>query len=114
MLTTSLEQSKKLKELGAPQDTILCFSERGVTWFKEDIVSHPVIVKCAAYTLQELIEWLGDDFTSLDSGGEIQEKKVSRYYVATGKRGYFGGITPLEAVYNLAVAIKSNPTGGKK
>lgn len=119
MNTTTLEQSKRLKELGAPQDTYFgwgVFVQGGNMQMAPQYafkgIDEPV--DCAAYTLEELIEWLPREY--------IKDKK---YYFhldwvgSTWLAGYSdsdmkddksiqncSGETPLEAVYNLAIAVR--------
>lgn len=131
MITSTLEQSKKLKELGAPQGTCFIWAqtpvpgERGfhlaegrydIEWqllgdFKEIAITMGG-EKVSAYTLQELIEWLPTQIDGyLFSFMAFSTKKGSPWgaayldldgtslYDSTGK-------TPLEAVYNLTIAVK--------
>lgn len=122
MITTTLEQSQKLKELGAPQDTYFVWCE-DVTTFSKGKYKKPYLLKrgsdyaklgitvssryTVAYTLSELIDWLGDDFHQL--------VKYNSFWFAHRTRSYSrddlpegAGTTPIEAVYNLTIATKGN------
>ena len=118
MTTTNLEQSQKLKELGLPQDMTYVWVKNtydGKYFLREKVKGH---AELCAYTLDELIEYLGDSFGHLcrwegDSGViwfaseqlTIDGKYNSSEIKAYDSRGC-SGRTPLEAVYNLVVAIK--------
>ena len=114
---TDLEQSKNLKAWGAPQDTY---------WGWEQLPSgdahlHPVPVwpdlsdwtktythiPIAAYDLESLIGWLGDEFFQLCHSPEKDMFWVDQSYnVKTKKKGLRAfGNTTLEAVFALAEAI---------
>jgi len=111
---TTLEQSKKLKEWGAPQDA-------GKWWFPHrEMETHKLIEwklldnrggsdeSVAAYTLSEIIEWLGDDFWELQrtaNGYGAYPAPHHGFMVATQP-------TLLEAVYALAEAIHNQQKEG--
>ena len=101
MNQTTLEQSKKMKAWGAPQDI-----GRGHEKIRGEFY--------AAYILEELIEWLGDDFLGLNllrlRQGDLKwcARGVRVDISSKGRPQYYPveyGKTPLEAVYNLCFAI---------
>lgn len=116
MITTNLEQSKKLKELGVPQETFLRWEKERLSgkWYtyKTDKVEyiHPNTKWYAAYTLDELIEWLAFHYSpTLWAFRPDGWKEGDVRYRATSAYSGYGeheGATPLEAVYNLCCAIK--------
>lgn len=105
MNLTTLEQSKKLKEWGAPQDT-----ER--SWYlnpynvntdfiletTSKVADVRYLERYAAYDLESLIGWLGYSFRGLATMKDLD-------YTAMGMDFQFQSNTPLEAVYALAEAI---------
>lgn len=122
MTHLTLEQCTKLKELGFPQDTKFQYDEGA---------SHPRTEReheewgfgdtklCACPTLEELIGWLVGDLRNTfmlvmdeewgkyDDKPEPAAKWHARYYPNTPVGFYdVGGPSPLEATYNLAVAVK--------
>ncbi len=106
-LVTTLEQSKQLKEWGAPQDT--CFGYYGdELYLSGDMENrryyHLVAKSSAAYTFQELVEWLGDDFISLHK--EVLPDSVDDGWSAEDFDNQCFGSNLLEAVFNLCEAIK--------
>ena len=115
MITTTLEQSKRLKELGAPQDTELC-------WFhhvdKENETDYELgfmdykknwSIDIAAYTLSELIDWILQGFEGnfcLDT-----QDNHSEWYATImpyDSKAICGDTSksPLDACFALAVALK--------
>lgn len=129
MKTTTLEQSKRLKELGAPQDTYHQWfnhhqtndsqwelEQRDWKWLKAVCLEQaPSAEYYAAYTLEELIEWLPSEYVKdvkyyfhLDW---IGQKWLAGYSDSDMKDDKSiqncSGKTPLEACYNLAIAVKS-------
>lgn len=121
MITTTLEQSQKLKELGAPQETehdwySITLSDkthyRCVPRLDEAIFSTlggKTVKEYAAYTLEELIEWLGEDFYKLYH--DLAEHPNRAWFAKNVDDLTTNGIcasgkSALEAVYNLAVAVK--------
>ena len=111
MITTTLEQSNRLKELGAPQEV------SHYSWYKDekwqgpysrlewDEIGYGNEKRYAAYTLSELIEWLGDDFHFL------QRKDNGLFYCISAfekevQTLYGPGATPLDAVFALCEAVK--------
>ena len=116
MNLTTLEQSKKLKEWGAPQDTAMVwidFESEDEWELEERNLAMPppdVIPWFAAYDLESLIEWLGDDFNKLrwhpsdyhQKGGFMAYNRTENSEVY--REGF--GVTTLEAVYALVLAIK--------
>lgn len=121
MITTTLEQSQNLKELGAPQNTQFYWvksetEEVYALYFSEYLNDHPLTF--AAYTLDELIEWLGDDLNTLTNANS-DEWTAGNFWVFDDC-GFIGAIgkgnTPLEAVYALAdplVGLEQKPTNLK-
>lgn len=113
MITTTLKQSKRLKELGAPQDTVFAYRDGVLLLNNYDIayVEHKEIIPC--YTLSELIEWLPKEIDgyilALVPVNNLQEWEAI-YLAKKGEPlhgdGFAVGKTPLEAVYNLAIAVK--------
>lgn len=119
MKTTNLEQSKKLKELGAPQDStwwwVYCPKKSlGISdaeYESEDNWEHVLFHRrnnhleetIPTYTLDELIEWLGDGFRSLDY------MPISGNWQSSSIETTEYGATPLEAVYSLCIAVKEKP-----
>lgn len=105
MNLTTLEQSKLLKEWGAPQDTSYGWpinSNGLIPWNCKNMMCEGMEYY-ASYDLESLIEWLGEDFTRL-----IYHKKKKSYFAQGNvppKYPTFRGKTPLEAVFNLAKAI---------
>lgn len=61
-------------------------------------------VICAAYTLGELIEWLGDDFLSLHR--EVMPDSIEDAWSCESLNYQVFGATPLDAVVALAEAVK--------
>ena len=119
MNITSLEQSKKLKEWGAPQDTSHYWFDvlsddgkekghyvlREADW-KYDAGEFGGDKAIAAYDLESLILWLGKDFDSVF--------KIPDVYCAQGiNQHYKYDDTPLEAVYGLARSIHQPNELGK-
>lgn len=116
MNTTTLEQSKKLKEWGAPQDTsfhwMLNIDKSGKQSTPEHLLvfnkEHPKnwkfnpTIDYAAYSLEELIVWLGDDFTDVTRSRDGETTWFTAFSDTHGSRE---GDTLLEAVFNLAQAI---------
>lgn len=130
MITTTPEQSKRLKELGFPQDKSEYYyylknyndvnGWRNVHAGYLEMVGGPGAGEfclddysfssksyemAAAPDLGDLIEWLGDDFQSLDRSFTVGGK-----WEAVSLRGQcFFAETPLDAVVALAEKVK----GGK-
>lgn len=113
MNVTNLEQSRLLKEWGAPQDTTF-------RWFQWDGRERLVTVSensyfednggislqiCAANSIEELIEWLGDDFKSLQRHEGYANAFGYQWTVNGGKKIFE---TSLEAVFNLCEAVKGD------
>jgi hypothetical protein len=120
----TVEQCRKLREVGFPQKTLL-WQMPCRNWEEgEDPANYPNIVyglgtgnpghqhmvseeypMLACPTLEELLEWLGYQFMRLFQN---EEKRWEATY-AVKMRGLetASGATPLEAVYNLAITIKA-------
>lgn len=109
MELTTLQESRKLKEWGAPQNTDFTWV-KGVAGYQtvygdknrfgkvEDMYS--------AYSLEELIEWLGNKFSGLLFVDGKYEAFYGKPMTDTSQSLYEGyGETPLEAVYNLCEVI---------
>lgn len=106
----SLEQCKKLKELGAPQDTTLKYGRKYTFPFKESNATDAWVVFygsladedfIACPTLEELIEWLSNSFTSL-----IKDD-VENSWIAYGKPNAQAlASTALETCYELALKVR--------
>lgn len=115
-IVTSLEQSKRLKELGAPIGTYFWwFDIRSDDGTKPGYVLREFDTKydagsakgIAAYTLSELIDWLGHDFGILIMIDPDQwECHAGIIYPQDEAMKSEIGKTPLDAVYNLAIAVK--------
>jgi hypothetical protein len=124
MNVTTLEQSKKLKELGAPQETHFFWNFNDAMpsqgWFLDDEhLAYSEEHTVSAYTLEELIEWIvgekrntfyleyDDEWSVYETEPPKDYKWHARYYPNT-PIGFYDvhGETPLEAVYNLAVALR--------
>ncbi len=107
----SLDQCQKLKELGFPQNTYFYWTPNVVYEVPPEASSTYSIsagpeteYDVACPTLEELLEWLGDDFLGIGKydGGKRQP------YAAMSEEGrhHCPGADPLEAVYNLCLAVK--------
>jgi len=90
------ELLQKLREAGYPIDTQWC------TYHGTGPVMDVAICICKEPTLEDLIEWLGEDIKTIDF---LHGLNMTVAYSADsiGKMGK--GITPLEAVINLALAL---------
>lgn len=119
---TTLEQSKLLKAWGVPQDTdfyhIWLDGDRGngySEWYELMHISqeycHNIVVEgkgsgdegdfYAAYSLEELIGWLGDDLEVLRNYDHVKQ------WCAEARAGQEAmGKTLLAAVFALAQAVK--------
>jgi hypothetical protein len=116
MITTNLEQSRKLKELGAPQNTELGWFERldysFCDWTLDKDGERSVNYTVAAYTLSDLIEWLGYSFTSLYRESGLAPGNWSATKEVPGSSMPYSdaitryGETPIDALVALAEAIK--------
>lgn len=122
----TIEQCRKLKDLGFPQDSHEYYSlnknngEYDVscygwdTFAAEQGIGRQYETICSCPTLDELIEWITDNYLQ-DS---IDPNSRFRLYLATNgwniacESGSFRwevvGESPLEACYTLAIAIKEN------
>ena len=104
----TIDQCKNLKEWGYLQESkfLLCKYDNETVWrheYLEDTLGYPGDDYYACPTLEELIEWLGDDIHALyhsSKGWEAVDSTISVKYV------YGTGKTPLEAVYALCEALK--------
>jgi len=113
MTVTNLEQSRWLKSVGAPQNTEF-------QWFKKVVGEGWYLLHedsdqfsggedgIAAYDLESLIGWLGNDFRAVEKGDVNFWAGVSN--IKKESHGIYGrvfreGNTPLEAVFALAEAI---------
>lgn len=109
-ITTTLAQSKRLKELGAPAETIFSwinvFEYGPQVGMSESSPKSRVICRC--YTLSELIDWLGGDFQRLEKthmdGNSSYVCDYTHNELGDGKCFY--GPTPIDALVALAEAIK--------
>lgn len=133
----SVEQCRKLKEVGFQQDIAdAYYDEAGgfchTLWYPDEIITTAdhkefSVGKTAIPTLEELIEWLGEQkrpkgscaFAALIrvNENEYQSESEALFEHNLQENTVVGnGVTPLEAVYNLAVAVKSKLTaeGGKE
>ena len=127
MNLTDLNQSKLLKEWGAPQDIDFywCETVEGSTedyylvWTEDSVVEHPEPGDIAAYGLESLIGWLphlihggvigGFEMCLRNCGAAGFEASYQKWELP-GFNNHrflhkFYGKTPLEAVFNLAKAI---------
>lgn len=115
--TTSLEQSKRLKELGAPQDTDFKWCD-GTSYDPIQLVKYPPLKNSeiiAAYTLSELLEWVKTfikepEFIRMDIGvmtklQVVLPTKIGESIMET-HRIQVDSPTPLDACYKLCIAIK--------
>lgn len=104
----TLDQCKNLKEWGLPQSTPLQYFSKvvgeGSYLLHEDSDQFPGINPVACPSLEELIEWLGDQsFLIVFNRNSLHLRK----WVAIARYTTIGeGETPLEAVYALVLAIK--------
>ena len=116
-LVTTLEQSERLKEWGAPQDTYLFHLPEAIHKQNGEVIhSHTIRIRgkidistyeaVAAYTLQELIEWIGDGFVSVSQDIFEGNKKGRWFAVCRNPTSGGRGHTSLEAVFNLCKDIK--------
>lgn len=112
MTHLTISQCQKLKEIGFPQEDVHFFySQYGSLEFVEQagwegsIAAFYPQSDVACPTLESLIEWLGEDFWHLNM--EIIPDSEEDAWSAEGENYQCYGVTPLEATYNLAVAIKS-------
>lgn len=120
-ITTTLEQSRKLRKLGYPQHKSYRahIQKKSGDWYinvspsihPKDWVNGTKYI--ASPNLDELIEWLGDEFVDLT---HIFNNELGNWWGASArifsKDNTFitvQGYTPLECIYNLALAVK----GGK-
>lgn len=62
--------------------------------------------------LDDLIEWLGDDFVSLHKRSMLPDADAP-YQTQGNNCGGYGSI-PLEAVYNLACAVRGKEKHGQE
>lgn len=120
----TIEQCKKLKEIGFPQDTAYFhYADYEIVGRENnyETIGHKYILqhgysevpitniafprdRYSCPTMEELIEWLGDDFVDL----QLPSKEEGFY--STSIHNSSKGDTHLEAVYNLAIAINTpNP-----
>lgn len=118
----TLEQCEKLKELGFPQNTHLRWkkekdympqsyriaAEEGYVLKPTPIrglgTAMNVFISCP--TLEEMIDWLGEDFREVAQ--YTKEIRMTKPFYASSFDGKVeNGESPLEAVYNLIVDIKS-------
>ncbi len=110
MNLTTLEQSNKLKKWGAPQDTAYYYDLGDGGQLNNNFYTILPEHFTAAYDLESLIGWLGDDFSRL-----IWHMKHQKYKAQGARVGetypLFEGRTPLEAVYDLAEAAHGKETG---
>lgn len=101
-LVTSLLQSQWLKEAGAPQDTANVWikaSHSGHWFVRERVKGHEEL---SSFTLQELMEWLGDDLEEVYHDPQCE----GWFAYSTGRKKDTGAfVNPLEAVFNLCSAI---------
>lgn len=123
MITTTLEQSERLRQLGAPQNTALFWyvledgydpsnNEIGLVLAIDAPQEHKghtfTAKRYAAYTLNDLIEWLGSDFT------DLHRRSAESGFIAKGYRredlittpAISEGATPLDALVALYEAVK--------
>lgn len=115
MQLTNLAQSKKLKEWGAPQDTGQYIYKGKVSGSLVVFPTAPMAMDegfelvAAAYSLDELIEWLGNNCyrieRDIDKGTWIADGFADDYEIEI--EPWYEGRTMLEAVFNLAEAIHS-------
>lgn len=115
MNVTTLEMSEKLKETGAPQTTDYVWRtyQGGIVdvqhlELKSEYQQGIVSKECAAYSLEELVGWLGRPY-------ELRHLPTDTYEAicwTEDENGYVVAIkgesrsSLLSAVYNLAVAVK--------
>lgn len=121
MITTNLEQSKRLNDLGTPQDTYFFwnphldfhnhFDDYQLEITNRTMSNKPVY---AAYTLSELIEWLGKDevirFTITDKMAlaTLEEDNPENVRSNMFVKGWGKGNTPLDALVALAEMVKGD------
>ncbi len=122
-ITVSLEQAKRLKEWGAPQNTEFnwIIVDDGPQVFhnsKEFELSDykfAIYKGCAAYTLSELLEWLGDDFNQIRNMHDDYRGRYAAYNYTDNRDEYAEayGDTPLDAVFALCEAVKGGSSEPK-
>ena len=119
MNVTTFDQSRKLKEWGAPQDTEkywctdlgeLTYSKSCEAYSKATCGDH-----IAAYDLESLIGWLGDDFKALQRNAKFHPEAETIPWAAYSTRGehvggYFPGDSAIDALLALAEAVKGKGT----
>ena len=120
----SLEQCKKLEELGFPQDGCDFYwidyrRETRPPYLayrtpEETYSALRVAEEFACPTLDELLDWLQNDYANDINMHNLQLSQVWNkheweVHIETAELKCLGcgyGVTPLEAVYELAVAVK--------
>lgn len=129
MTYLTLDQCRKLKELGYPQKNITAFwwtycpsyrpdlanpDKREWTWGITLDKRNNFEQSVACPVFEELIEWLGDRFVALRFDQKEYCVQGVDFTVTDAKRyrhGYLplvSGSSPLEAVYNLCVLTKED------
>lgn len=119
MYQLTIDQCKKLKKIGFPQYTYFWWNQNrnrfeGYDYYLASGQSGDQGDHVACPTLEELIEWLGDDFNQLrwhpsdyhQKGGFMAYNRTENSEVY--REGF--GTTPLEAVYNLAINLHQAPS----
>lgn len=125
MITTNFAQSQNLQEIGMPQNTYFGWYEkwrlRSMVEGEPRLIHHDLVLKieededcslqliCSSYSLEELIECLGNEFGYLGKLVTLEGKEVFSAHSKRDEKGnYKGGIgeTPLLALTNLAFAVK--------
>lgn len=114
MTRLTLDQCENLKKWGMPQRTYLSYwevNEFADDWEwkiadeRDEFLDCPVRAVIACPTLEELLEWLGDDFNQMRNMHDGEGYQAYNY----GEPHLKGaGNTPLEAVYELAEALHAS------
>ncbi len=108
-LVTTKQQSQKLQELGYASESAFVYGQgisNRVGLFKREDCHMPL--QLPAYTLGEMIALAGENFNGLvRKGPTVWLGAGGIYRQIFGDEYLLQGITPIESVYSLLVALKS-------